>query len=170
MSNPIATIEFKNRGKLKIELFSDITNTTNNFIELALSGFYNDIKMHRMVKDFVIQGGCPHGTGTGGAGYNIKGEFANNRVENNYQHKIGTISMARAIARDSASSQFFICTADMPHLDGEYAAFGQVIEGFELLNELNNLGTSSGEPLEEVIIKKIEIELFGKNPGIVEKI
>ncbi len=170
MKNPIVTIKFKEYGNIKLELFRDVKNTTNNFLELASNGFYNGIVMHRMINDFMIQGGCPDGTGMGGAGYNIVGEFSHNNIENNHMHTKGTISMARAMDRNSASSQFFICTANTPHLDGQYAAFGEMIEGEDILDKLNELGTQSGKPKADVVIENIEIELFGEELQAVEKV
>lgn len=130
MKNPQATISVRSGKEIVIELYPDIApNTVNNFIALANSGFYDGLFFHRVIKGFMIQGGCPNGTGTGGPGYSIKGEFTQNGFKNNLRHERGVISMARAMDPNSAGSQFFIMHKDAPHLDGAYAAFGKVIKG-----------------------------------------
>ncbi|MGL4590178.1 MAG: peptidylprolyl isomerase [Mycoplasmatales bacterium] len=159
---PVATIKFKNFGTLKVELYLDTPNSTNNFIALAKSGFYDGLTIHRIQKNFVLQGGCPLGTGTGGPGYTIDGEFPSNGFENPHTHTKGTIAWARSMARNSAGSQFYITLTDTPFLDEDYAIFGQTIEGLELLEKFNEIGTNNGTPTETVIIETIEIETFGQ--------
>ena len=132
MTNPIVTITMENGDSIKVELYPEIApNTVRNFISLANKGFYDGLIFHRVIRGFMIQGGCPQGTGTGGPGYNIKGEFAQNGFQNNLSHDPGVISMARAMHPDSAGSQFFIMHEKSPHLDGAYAAFGKVTEGMD---------------------------------------
>ncbi len=136
---PIVTIEMESGGIIKAELYPEIAPiTVDNFVSLIEKGFYNGLIFHRNIPGFVIQGGCPLGTGTGGPGYQIKGEFTSNGHENNLKHTRGVLSMARAMAPDSAGSQFFIMHADAPHLDGDYAAFGKVIEGMEVVDQIAN--------------------------------
>ncbi len=136
---PIVTIEMMSGGIIKAELYPDVAPiTVENFVSLIEKGFYNGLTFHRNIPGFVIQGGCPNGTGTGGPGYQIKGEFASNGFENNLKHTRGVLSMARAMHPDSAGSQFFIMHADAPHLDGDYAAFGMVIEGMEVVDQIAN--------------------------------
>lgn len=158
---PNATIEFENLGEVKLELFLDTPNSTNNFISLASSGFYDGLTMHRIIPDFVAQGGCPNGTGMGGPGYSIDGEFKSNGFDNPHPHDRGTISWARSMARNSAGSQFYITLADTHFLNDDYAAFGRVISGLEILDKLNELGTQSGTPLAPVQIKKVTIDTHG---------
>ena len=137
MNNPIVTIEMENGGKIVAELYPDVApQSVRNFISLANSGFYNGLIFHRCIYGFMIQGGCPDGTGMGGPGYTIKGEFAMNGVKNDLKHTRGVLSMARAMDPDSAGSQFFIMVADAPHLDGSYAAFGKVMEGMETADKI----------------------------------
>lgn len=137
MSNPIVTITMENGDVMKAELYPEIApNTVNNFISLVNKGFYNGLIFHRVIRGFMIQGGCPDGTGMGGPGHTIKGEFLSNGVENTLRHTRGVLSMARANNPDSAGSQFFIMHADAPHLDGQYAAFGKVVEGMEAVDEI----------------------------------
>ena len=159
MKNPIATITMKSGKSVKIELFPDkAPNTVNNFISLANSGFYDDLIFHRVIKGFMIQGGCPKGNGTGGPGWNIKGEFAANGVKNDLKHTRGVLSMARAMAPDSAGSQFFIMHEDAPHLDGQYAAFGKVIDGMDVVDEIAETPTDySDKPVKPQIMKKVTI-------------
>ena len=136
---PVVTIEMMSGGVIKAELYPDVAPiTVENFISLIEKGFYNGLTFHRNIPGFVIQGGCPNGTGTGGPGYQIKGEFASNGFENNLKHTRGVLSMARAMHPDSAGSQFFIMHADAPHLDGDYAAFGMVTEGMEVVDQIAN--------------------------------
>ena len=137
MANPIVTFEMENGDIMKAELYPEIApNTVNNFISLINKGFYDGLIFHRVIRGFMIQGGCPNGNGTGGPGHTIKGEFLSNGVENTLRHTRGGLSMARANNPDSAGSQFFIMHADAPHLDGQYAAFGKVVEGMEAVDEI----------------------------------
>lgn len=161
-SNPIVTIEMKNGKSIKIELYPEIApNTVNNFISLIQKNFYDGLVFHRVIRGFMIQGGCPDGTGMGGPGYSIKGEFSYNGFENNLAHTTGVISMARSQMPDSAGSQFFIMHADAPHLDGQYAAFGKVIEGMDTVNEIAEVSVDySDRPLEPQTINTITIETF----------
>lgn len=154
-----AKIEMENGGVMVVELYEDIAPITcENFINLVKDGFYNGLIFHRVIEGFMIQGGCPKGNGTGGPGHTIKGEFASNGVENNLKHERGVISMARSMDKNSAGSQFFIMHQDAPHLDGEYAAFGKLIEGYDVLDEIAKTPTDyMDKPLEERKIKKIEI-------------
>lgn len=153
-------IEMENGKKIKLELDrSSAPNTVNNFLTLAQNGFYNGLTFHRVIKGFMIQGGCPQGSGMGGPGYSIKGEFTANGVENKIVHKRGVISMARSQHKDSAGSQFFIMHADAPHLDGQYAAFGHVVEGIEVVDEIASVATDySDRPKADVRIDKITLE------------
>ena len=132
MSNPIVTIKMKDAGEIKIELYPEIAPiSVENFVSLVEKKFYDGLIFHRVIRGFMIQGGCPKGNGTGGPGWNIKGEFSMNGFENNLKHTRGVLSMARSMMPDSAGSQFFIMVADAPHLDGQYASFGKIIEGME---------------------------------------
>ena len=160
MSNPVATIEMQNGCKIKIELNPDkAPNTVNNFIALANSGFYDGLIFHRVIKGFMIQGGCPDGTGMGGPGHHIKGEFASNGVKNDLKHTRGVISMARSMMKDSAGSQFFIMHKDAPHLDGEYAAFGRVVEGMDAVDEIAETETGYGDrPVKDQKMARVYIE------------
>lgn len=160
--NPIATIEMDDSKEIKIELYPDVApNTVNNFIALANDGFYDGLTFHRVIYGFMIQGGCPEGTGMGGPGYSIKGEFAANGFKNDLKHTAGVISMARSIMPDSAGSQFFIMHKDAPHLDGQYAAFGKVIDGMDVVNEIAECDTDlSDKPLDEQRIRSITIYTF----------
>lgn len=146
-------------GEIKLELYPDIAPvTTKNFIELVNKGFYDGLIFHRVIKNFMIQGGCPLGTGTGGPGYNIVGEFSSNGHKNDLKHTRGVISMARAFDPNSAGSQFFIMHQDSPHLDGQYAAFGKVISGMEIVDQIANVKTNhSDKPLENIVIKKMTV-------------
>ena len=154
------TIEMENGGIMKAELYEDIAPITcENFVNLIKQGFYDGLTFHRIIPGFMIQGGCPLGTGTGGPGHTIKGEFASNGVKNDLKHTRGVLSMARAMDPNSAGSQFFIMHADAPHLDGDYAAFGKLTEGFDVLDEI--AGTRTGfmdRPVKEQKIKKITVE------------
>ena len=137
MKNPIVTMAMENGGVIKAELYPEVApNTVNNFIDLINRGFYDGLIFHRVIPGFMIQGGCPEGTGMGGPGYSIKGEFTSNGFKNDLNHTKGVLSMARAMHPDSAGSQFFIMVADAPHLDGQYASFGKVIEGMEVADEI----------------------------------
>lgn len=161
--NPIATIEMNDSKIIKVELYPDVApNTVNNFISLANNGFYDGLTFHRVIYGFMIQGGCPEGTGMGGPGYSIKGEFAANGFDNQLKHTAGVISMARSMMPDSAGSQFFIMHKDAPHLDGQYAAFGKVVEGMDVVNQIAETDTGfSDKPYDDQIIKSIKVETFG---------
>ena len=160
MSNPIVTIEMENGKKMKIELYPEVAPiTVSNFVSLAKKGFYDGIIFHRVIKGFMIQGGDPNGRGDGGPGYSIKGEFNSNGFKNDLKHTRGVISMARTMDPNSAGSQFFIMHKDAPHLDGEYAAFGKVIEGIEVVDEIARVRTDfSDRPLEKQVMKKVTVE------------
>lgn len=162
--NPIVTIEMENGGIIKAELYPEIApNTVNNFISLINHNFYDGLIFHRVIKGFMIQGGCPDGTGMGGPGYGIKGEFAQNGVINQLKHTEGVLSMARAMHPDSAGSQFFIMHKNSPHLDGSYAAFGKVIEGMEVVNKIAETKTDyTDRPMEPQVMKKVTVETFGE--------
>ncbi|MDD6490086.1 MAG: peptidylprolyl isomerase, partial [Clostridia bacterium] len=144
--NPVVTITMENGDIIKAELYPEIApNTVNNFISLINKKFYDGLTFHRVIYGFMIQGGCPEGTGTGGPGYHIKGEFSHNGFENNLKHTEGVLSMARAMNPNSAGSQFFIMHKNAPHLDGEYAAFGKVIEGMDIVNNIAECDTDFGD-------------------------
>lgn len=162
-TNPIVTIELENNDIIKVELYPDIAPmTVRNFVSLVSKGFYDGLIFHRVIKGFMIQGGDPEGTGMGGPGYHIKGEFAYNRVENNLKHTAGVISMARSQMPNSAGSQFFIMHKDSPHLDGQYAAFGKVIEGMDAVNTIAETKVDySDRPLQTQKMKKVTVETFG---------
>ncbi len=164
MKNPIITIEMENNDIIKAELFKEIApNTVNNFISLIKKGFYDGLIFHRVIEGFMIQGGCPDGTGMGGPGYGIDGEFALNGFKNDLKHTRGVLSMARAQNPNSAGSQFFIMHQDSPHLDGSYASFGKVIEGIEIVDKIATTQTDySDRPLEVQKINKITVETFGE--------
>ncbi len=153
-------IEMANGKKIKLELYPDIAPIScENFEKLVKSGFYDGLTFHRVIPGFMIQGGCPNGTGTGGPGWTIKGEFAANGVKNNLKHTRGVLSMARSMMPDSAGSQFFIMHEDAPHLDGQYAAFGKVVEGIEVVDEIAECATDyNDKPLEAQVMKKVTIE------------
>jgi len=161
MANPIVTITIKDLGDIKAELYPEIAPiTVENFIKLASQGFYNGLTFHRVIPGFMIQGGCPDGTGMGGPGYHIKGEFAQNGVKNDLRHTRGVLSMARAMDPDSAGSQFFIMHENAPHLDGSYAAFGKVIEGIEIVDKIASVRTDyNDKPLEPQIIEVMTVQL-----------
>lgn len=173
---PIATIRIKDYGVITAKLYPDkAPNTVNNFISLANSRFYDGLTFHRVIKDFMIQGGDPKGDGTGGPGYCIKGEFTSNGFENNLKHTKGVISMARLMyPLDSAGSQFFIMTSDTESLDGDYAAFGKVTSGLEILDKIQNVETDSEDkPLKDVVIEKITVDTKGvtyKEPETLEEV
>lgn len=171
-SNPIVTIEMENSKVIKAELYPDIApNTVNNFISLANSGYYDGLTFHRVIYGFMIQGGCPDGTGCGGPGYSIKGEFAQNGFKNDLKHTEGVLSMARSMMPDSAGSQFFIMHKAAPHLDGQYAAFGKVIEGIDTVDEIAQCDTDfSDKPLDPQIMKKVTVETFGVTYPQPEKV
>lgn len=161
--NPIVTIEMESGNIIKAELYPEIApNTVNNFISLVKKGFYNGLIFHRVIPSFMIQGGCPDGTGMGGPGYSIKGEFANNGFKNDLKHTEGVLSMARSMMPNSAGSQFFIMHKTSPHLDGEYAAFGKVIEGMDNVNEIAETQTDySDRPVVDQVINTMTVETFG---------
>lgn len=169
---PIATITMKDGGVIKLELYPKIApESVKNFISLANSKFYDGLIFHRVISGFMIQGGCPKGNGTGGPGYNIKGEFSANGVDNSLSHERGVISMARAMAYDSAGSQFFICHADSQFLDGQYAAFGKVIEGMDVVDAIASVKTNSQDkPLQDQVIDSIRVDTFGVEYGEPEKL
>lgn len=172
MQNPVATITMKDGGVMKLELYPDVApNTVKNFISLANAGFYDGLTFHRIIAGFMIQGGDPNGTGSGGPGYSIKGEFTSNGFKNDLKHKRGVISMARTMIPDSAGSQFFIMHADYPYLDGEYAAFGMLLEGFDVLDAIATVQTNRNDaPLTPVVIDTIRVDTFGVDYGEPEKI
>ena len=164
MANPIAEIVMENGGKIKLELYPETApNTVRNFISLAGKGFYDGKIFHRVISGFMIQGGCPEGSGMGGPGYSIKGEFAQNGVENNLKHTKGVISMARSMSPDSAGSQFFIMHEAAPHLDGAYAAFGKVIEGIEVVDAIAAAETNAQDrPRSEQKIVRVTVDTLGE--------
>ncbi|MCL2854649.1 MAG: peptidylprolyl isomerase [Defluviitaleaceae bacterium] len=159
MSNPKVKIEMENGAKMTLELYPEIAPiSVENFVNLAGQGFYNGLIFHRVIQGFMIQGGCPNGSGMGGPGHQIKGEFAKNSVENPIVHEAGVISMARSQDMDSAGSQFFIVHQAAPHLDGSYAAFGRIVDGMDVVNQIAQTPTDhSDRPLEEQKIKSITI-------------
>ena len=164
MQNPIVTFEMENGRKMKAELYPDkAPNTVNNFISLVSSGFYDGLIFHRVISGFMIQGGDPAGVGTGGPGYNIKGEFSMNGFkQNDLKHERGVLSMARAMHPDSAGSQFFIMHKNSSHLDGQYAAFGKVIEGIEVVDEIASVQTDwNDKPKTPQVMKKVTVDTFG---------
>ena len=163
MPNPVVTIEMENGDLIKAELYPDIApNTVNNFISLIQKGYYDGLIFHRVIKGFMIQGGCPDGTGMGGPGYHIKGEFSHNGFKNDLKHTAGVLSMARTMIPDTAGSQFFIMHKNSPHLDGEYAAFGKVISGMDAVDAIAETRTGWGDkPLKPQVMKKVTVETFG---------
>lgn len=163
MANPIVTFEMENGDIMKAELYPEIApNTVNNFISLVQNGFYDGLIFHRVIRGFMIQGGCPDGTGMGGPGYTIKGEFSQNGFANDLRHTEGVLSMARAMHPDSAGSQFFIMHKNSPHLDGAYAAFGKITEGMDIVNKIAETATDySDRPLEEQKMKKVTVDTMG---------
>ena len=164
MTNPVVTITMDNGDVMKAELYPEIApNTVNNFISLINKGFYDGKIFHRVISGFMIQGGCPNGNGMGGPGYCIKGEFSQNRFKNDLKHTPGVLSMARAMAPDSAGSQFFIMHKDSSHLDGSYAAFGKVTEGLDIVDKIAAVQTDyQDRPLKEQKIKSMTVETFGE--------
>ena len=163
MSNPIITITMQNGSVMKGELYPEIApNTVNNFISLVKKGYYNGLIFHRVIPGFMIQGGCPDGTGMGGPGYSIKGEFTQNGFKNDLKHTKGVLSMARTMAPNSAGSQFFIMHQTSPHLDGAYAAFGKITEGLDVIDAIAGVRTDFRDrPLEDQVIKSMEIDTLG---------
>jgi peptidyl-prolyl cis-trans isomerase B (cyclophilin B) len=163
MSNPIVTFTMKDGSVMKAELYPEIApNTVNNFISLVKKGFYNGLTFHRVILGFMIQGGCPNGTGMGGPGYQIRGEFAHNGFANDLKHTPGVLSMARAMNPNSAGSQFFIMHKTSPHLDGEYAAFGKVTEGLDVVDAIANVRTDfRDKPLSPVVMETVTVDTCG---------
>ena len=172
MSNPIVTIEMENGGVIKAELYPEIApNTVNNFISLVKKGFYDGLIFHRCISGFMIQGGCPLGTGTGDPGYSIKGEFTQNGFKNDLSHSRGVLSMARAMDPNSAGSQFFIMHAAAPFLDGQYAAFGKVTEGMDVVDGIVAIPTDwNDRPREDQRMKKVTVDTQGVEYSEPEKI
>lgn len=171
MANPVITITMENGDVMKAELYPEIApNTVNNFISLVSKGYYDGLIFHRVISGFMIQGGCPQGTGMGGPGYCIKGEFSQNGFKNDLKHTEGVLSMARAMHPDSAGSQFFIMHKTSPHLDGAYAAFGKITEGMEVVNRIADEHTDySDRPLNEQKIKSMTVDTFGETYPEPEK-
>jgi len=173
MKNPIVTITMENGAVMKAELYPEIApNTVRNFIDLINRGFYDGLIFHRVIPGFMIQGGCPEGAGIGGPGYSIKGEFSRNGFKNDLKHTKGVLSMARAMHPDSAGSQFFVMVNDSPHLDGQYAAFGKVIEGLDVADKIVNVKRDySDKPYEDQVMKSVTVDTFGEKyeePEIIE--
>ena len=162
-ANPIVTITMENGDVIKAELYPEVApNTVNNFISLVKKGYYDGLIFHRVIRGFMIQGGCPQGTGMGGPGYSIKGEFSQNGFKNDLKHTEGVLSMARSMMPNSAGSQFFIMHKDAPHLDGAYAAFGKVTEGMDVVNKIAEERTDySDRPLKTQKIKSMTVDTFG---------
>lgn len=162
MINPVVTIKMKDGGIIRVELYPEVApNTVNNFISLVKKGFYDGLIFHRVIPGFMVQGGCPQGTGIGGPGYAIKGEFAANGFKNDLKHERGVISMARAMNKDSAGSQFFIMVADAPHLDSQYASFGKVIEGMHVVDTIVSTKTDRmDKPYEDQVMESVVVETF----------
>ena len=169
--NPEITITMENGDQIRAELYPEIApNTVKNFISLVKKGFYDGLIFHRVIKGFMIQGGCPQGTGMGGPGYSIKGEFSQNGFKNDLKHTEGVLSMARSMMPNSAGSQFFIMHKSAPHLDGAYAAFGKVVEGMDIVNKIAETRTDySDRPLKEQKIKSITVDTFGAEYDEPEK-
>ena len=161
--NPIVTIEMEDGGTIKAELYPEIApNTVNNFVSLINKGFYDGVIFHRVIPGFMIQGGDPKGMGTGGPGYSIKGEFTRNGFKNDLKHDRGVLSMARTMTPNSAGSQFFIMHKNSPHLDGQYASFGKVLEGMEVVDAIANTRRGPNDkPLTPQVMKKVTVETFG---------
>lgn len=163
MSHPIVTITMDTGKVIKAELYPEVApNTVNNFIYLINKGFYDGLIFHRVIKGFMIQGGCPHGTGTGNPGYSIPGEFDMNGFRNQLKHERGVLSMARSMMPDSAGSQFFIMHQDAPHLDGQYASFGKVIEGMDVVDEIASVKTFRDSPYEKQVMKTVTVDTLGE--------
>ena len=171
MSNPIVTIEMENGDIIKAELYPDVApNTVNNFISLISDGFYDGLIFHRVIPGFMIQGGCPQGSGTGGPGYNINGEFKSNGFENNLLHSRGVLSMARTMSPNTAGSQFFIMHDNAPHLDGQYAAFGMVINGIDAVDKIASTRTGGNDrPVQDQKILKMTVDTMGADYPKPEK-
>ena len=171
MANPIVTITMENGDVMKAELYPEIApNTVKNFVSLVSKGYYDGLIFHRVIKGFMIQGGCPEGTGMGGPGYSIKGEFSGNGFTNDLKHTKGVLSMARSMMPNSAGSQFFIMHETSPHLDGQYAAFGKVTEGLDVVDKIASVKTDySDRPIEEQKIKSITVDTMGETYEEPEK-
>ena len=173
MANPVVTITMENGDVMKAELYPEIApNTVNNFISLVKKGFYDGLIFHRVIKGFMIQGGCPLGTGTGNPGYSIKGEFSNNGFTNQLKHDTGVLSMARSMMPNSAGSQFFIMHKPAPHLDGESAAFGKIIEGIDVVDKIACEKTFRDSPYHKQVMKSVTVDTFGVDypePEIIKK-
>ena len=171
MANPIVTITMENGDVMKAELYPEIApNTAKNFVSLVSKGYYDGLIFHRVIKGFMIQGGCPEGTGMGGPGYSIKGEFSGNGFTNDLKHTKGVLSMARSMMPNSAGSQFFIMHETSPHLDGQYAAFGKVTEGLDVVDKIASVKTDySDRPIEEQKIKSITVDTMGETYEEPEK-
>ena len=171
MANPVVTITMDNGDVMKAELYPEIApNTVNNFISLVKKGFYDGLIFHRVINGFMIQGGCPDGTGMGGPGYSIKGEFTQNRFKNDLKHTAGVLSMARAMHPNSAGSQFFIMHKDAPHLDGAYAAFGKIIEGMDVVDKIASVKTFMDSPYEKQVMASVTVDTQGEEYPEPEKI
>lgn len=169
--NPIVTMKMASGNLIKIELYPEIAPiTVNNFVDLVSKGYYNGLKFHRVIPGFMIQGGCPDGTGMGNPGYSIKGEFTSNRFKNDLKHTTGVISMARSGNPNSAGSQFFLMVANSPHLDGQYAAFGKIIEGQEEANRIVAVDRNPSDmPYVPEIMEEVTVETFGVEYPAPEK-
>lgn len=167
MKNPKVTMTIDGKDKIELELYPETApESVANFVSLVKKGFYNGKTFHRVIEGFMIQGGCPKGNGTGGPGYNIKGEFAANGVKNDLRHTRGTLSMARSMMPNSAGSQFFIMHRDAPHLDGQYAAFGRVTSGMEVVDRIASVKTDyNDKPATPVVMTEVTVETFGEEYG-----
>lgn len=171
MANPVVTIIMENGDVMKAELYPEVApNTVNNFISLVKKGYYDGLIFHRVIRGFMIQGGCPQGTGMGGPGYSIKGEFSQNGVKNDLKHTEGVLSMARSMMPNSAGSQFFIMHKAAPHLDGEYAAFGKVIEGMDVVDKIASVKTFMDSPYEKQVMASVTVDTQGEEYPEPEKI
>ncbi len=172
MKNPEVTIIMEDGGVIRAELYPDIApNTVKNFISLVSKGYYNGLIFHRVIEGFMIQGGCPEGSGMGGPGYSIKGEFLQNGYANDLKHIRGVLSMARSMMPDSAGSQFFIMHADSPHLDGGYAAFGKVVDGMDVVDRIAGVQVDYNDrPLKTQKMKSMTVDIFGEEYGEPEKV
>ncbi len=169
--NPLVTITMNNGDVMKVELYPEIApNTVKNFMSLVHDKFYDGLIFHRVIKGFMIQGGCPQGSGMGDPGYSIKGEFSGNGFANDLKHDKGVISMARAMNPNSGGSQFFIMHENSPHLDGQYAGFGKIVEGIEVVDQIANVKTGFNDrPAEDVVIKEMTVDTFGVEYDLPEK-
>lgn len=169
--NPIVTFEMENGDIIRAELYPEVApNSVNNFISLIKSNFYDEKIFHRVINGFMLQGGCPEGSGMGGPGYSIKGEFSQNGFTNDLTHSPGVLSMARSMSPNSAGSQFFIMHKDAPHLDGAYAAFGKVTEGIDIVNKIADVKTDYNDrPMEDQVLKSVTVDTFGVEYAAPEK-